>query len=321
MRSSLLIATLAFASACSPRSFNSSASLSSTQEPALPALTGRYAGMTALKGGQARKVGLILDPHGGEGNYLAIVIQYTSLLKDDPVENIKQGIDRVVDRISLYKAVPTSAGSTKYALLPMKFADGTLTETASPTSRDVSVLEISRKSEGGSRGGLFNRGNQSPYTAVITAADKGEPVKVEFDTFLEKAKVPTSTWDKDFIPDVWEGSYVFAKAQAKTAKVGDKHLLDIEKPVPYKGKYVMKEARMATPSQPGGEVVQGLFAMTPSDASATNALDKHVGIFIDVVNRKPRFATRELFLIDPTGSAQSHSEQNPQGFVMYFQQD
>jgi hypothetical protein len=68
----------------------------------------------------------------------------------------------------------------------------------------------------------------------------------------------------------------------------------------------------------GNQTVHGLYSLSARDSAAPNPLSDRLAIFIDVVNRKPLFNTRELFLIHHK-SGESYRDSNKDGFVMYFE--
>jgi hypothetical protein len=274
-------------------------------------VSGRYSGTAGN-----RSAGLLLSPLT-DNTYTAVVIVYTDLLKDNLLGNLSNRVDRVVERIALYRAVPIGNDELTYQFQPLTIQNGIATSITS--SGELSVLSITDRGEALRPVGPFRPNEKQPparFSATLSAAESGEKTTINFDSFLRGAKEPTSTWDKDFVANTWEDSYVFAKSQAKTSKEGGKSLLTITEPGSFAGKFEMKTVTLKTAS--GSQKVHGLYSMNSTEKSATNKLSDRLGIFIDVVNRKPLFNTRELFLINQK-SGESFSESNSNGFVMYFE--
>lgn len=297
---------------------------------ALGNLAGRYSGEVVLPTSglglskETRKVGLLLERMPDNKTYMAIVIRYTNFFKDNLSENLGRGIERVVEKVSVYRAAPKSDNSTVLSLQPLVLKNGTL--MAVDTQQQLSELRISPRQNrgiGGASAALRNK--VSLHQAVITAGAAGaagESLPIRFDTFLENAAVPTSTWDREFIADKWEDTYVFADTLAKTKKTEGRIQLDVSKPATVQGSYTMTEVNYRADSKSALQKITGLYAMTPAVSGAANPLASHLGIFIDVVNRKKiGFKTRELFLIEPTANGDRFSESNQKGFIMYFQRD
>lgn len=294
---------------------------------ALGNLAGRYSGEVVLPTSglglskETRKVGLLLERMPDNKTYMAIVIRYTNFLKDNLSENLGRGIERVVEKVSVYRAAPKSDNSTVLSLQPLVLKNGTL--VVLDTQQQLSELRISPRQNRGIGGAIAELGNKvSVHQAMITAGAAGESLPIRFETFLKHADVPTSTWDREFIADKWEDTYVFADTLAQTKKTEGRNQLDVSKPATVQGSYTMTEVNYRADSKSALQKITGLYAMTPAVSGAANPLASHLGIFIDVVNRKNiGFKTRELFLIEPTANGDRFSESNQKGFIMYFQRD
>lgn len=279
-------------------------------------VSGRYKG----KAGD-NNAGLILTRLSDQ-SYLSIVIVYTKLLRDQPLKNIRQGIDRVVNSISLYRAAVTETSSStrtlKLTFEPLLMRSGTLTSNRNPALHRTLTIVPKTPNQGIGAVLDFLSRNKSNWTASLSAPGDGSKAAITFDTFLEKSKNPTSTWDRYFVSNTWEDAYVLAQTSAKTElSTSGEQLLKLDEPTTYRGSYSMKEASYTLPGS-SPVTIKGLYSLNTS--TEPNALQDHLGIFIDVVNQKPTFSTRELFLINDA-SAQPHSPENPKGFIMYFEKD
>jgi hypothetical protein len=297
---------------------------------ALGNLAGRYSGEIILpKTGlgltkETRKVGLLIEQLPDGKSYLAIVIRYTNFFKDNFPQNLGKGIDRVVERVSIYRAVPKMDTTAVLKLEPVVYKNGEIVATETNGQLQLSELRISPKPTSGIGGTIAAlRNKASSHQAEITVSASGEPIKVQFNTFLKNADVPTSTWDRDFIADTWESTYFIANPLATTALEQGQMMLDVTEKSSIKGKYKMTEVSYRASAQSKPQKVTGLYAMSPADGSASNPLASRLGVFIDVVNRKNLgFKTRELFLVDPNSDGAKFDEvKKKDGFIMYFQKD
>ncbi len=309
---------------------------SSSEQAVSPSLTalgnlaGRYSGeITLPKRGlgltkETRKVGLLIEQLPDGKGYLAIVIRYTNFFKDNFPENLGKGIDRVVERVSIYRAVPKMDNTAVLKLQPVVYKNGEIVATDAAGEQALSELRISPKQVSGIGGAIATARNKaSSHQAEITVSASGEPLKVQFNTFLKNADVPTSTWDRDFIADTWESTYFIANPLATTMLEQGQMMLDVTEESSIKGKYKMTEVSYRASAQSKPQKVTGLYAMSPADGSDPNPLASRLGVFIDVVNRKNLgFKTRELFLVDPKSDGAKFDEtKKKDGFIMYFQKD
>ncbi len=273
---------------------------------------------------ETRKVGLLIKKPPDGKSYLAIMIRYTNFFKDNLPENLSKGIDRVVERVSLYRAVPKTDNTAVLKLQPFVYKNVEIIGTEAAGQIQLSELRISPKSKSGVGGAIAAaRNKEVTHQAEITASASGEPIKVQFSTFLKNADVPTSTWDRDFIADKWESTYFIAKMLAVSSLEQSQMMLDVTEESAIKGKFKMTEINYRANTQSKAQKITGLYAMTPADGSASNPLASRLGIFIDVVNRKNLgFKTRELFLLDPKSDGAKFDEvKKKDGFIMYFQKD
>jgi hypothetical protein len=330
---SFLLSSIALAAAlstsCKKRDFSDSeANTSSALRASVNLLNGRFLGIPETKAAEAagiksKHVGLLLEPLPDRSGSLAIVIHRTNIFQDALVENLKRGLNRVVDRLSLYKVKPVAGSSDSFEFIPLEVRDGVLTERILQTDQKVSVLHIGPRKKITGLAALMPQ-SKSEFSAVLTAAPGvGEPVDIVFETFLKDAKTPSSTWDKDYISDAWENEYTFAKGCAsRTTLQNQVQKMEVMTPETMKGQYALSTLSFKNSRSSQLTPVFGLYYARPVMKGAQNSLDERLAIFIDVVNRKKiGFATRELFLVDPKGTNTIYSKDNESGFVMYFQRN
>ncbi|NRA64159.1 MAG: hypothetical protein HRU19_06715 [Pseudobacteriovorax sp.] len=276
-------------------------------------LEGRFKG-SVQPGAKTKDVGLISTPlPGSTDEYLVLLIEYRDLVGSNPIGNILNGINRVTDRVKLYKATP-SWRNGYYKLLPAKNSNGQLI-FANALDIDYSELQITKIKEDRRPRKGHQRKPKGGFQAVITPANDGEPYQITFKTFLKDHKTPTSTWDREFISAPWKLQYIGGDVVAQTKVEGGKELLTLTDGSV--GTYEFKDIRYTSAGRTFP--IRSLYSFDKL-SSGDNELSGKIGMFIDVVNQKNLgFTTRELFLIDSDSSDVKTSADADLGTIMLFQ--
>ena len=273
-------------------------------------LEGNYRGKSDLPSTKSSEFGLVIDRYPGEaGHYTALVLRYTNILGDNPLENLSSRIDRIVDYIRLYKIVP-STQKDKFDLLPLAAHKGSVqfTKTSTP-----SQLTLTRKN--------------GKISASISASSAGEPAAVEFKDFSEQdpgERQSTSTWDAGFLAANWKLTYFGKKNVAETVQSNNKTQLKLQDEASRSGSYDLTEAFCLRSGQNTADSC--LYSIQPVQKGSALVKSRY-GIFIDVRNRKNvgiggfhPFQTREFFVVNPENPYVNGPKSTPDGSLMYVQE-